>query len=58
MAWVSGAVKSRHFRQEVMAVWRGTEVDWDVEDIFGFVAINFERSGREEIGIGGGVEFD
>ena len=45
-AWLSGAEKSRHFRQEVAG---------DTACSFGFVARSLERSGREFRGIGGGV---
>ena len=54
MAWVSGWVKSRHLRQE--GVVDGAE--GGVEGNFGLVDSNFERSGREESGIGGGVVAD
>lgn len=50
---MSGAVKSRHMRQE------GVEEEEEEEETnevgFGFVARILERSGREERGIGGGA---
>lgn len=46
---MSGAVKSRHKRQLVVA-------DATAALIFGFVLLRAERSGREDVGIGGGEE--
>lgn len=55
LAWLSGPEKSRHLRHDGSNGVTGTEAEDPGRGILGFVAIIFDKSGREDIGTGGGV---
>ena len=51
---MSGPEKSRHFRHEVVGLFAGIDCTNDAAGNFGFVAIILDRSGRDDVGMGGG----
>ena len=53
-ACLSGPEKSRHLRHVAVGAAEGVDNN---NGILGFVAIILDRSGRDDIGIGGGMGF-